>query len=106
MTIIPLPKMNVVDDLKFKSFVSADDFDNNCVAFITTRDDQLDINDYRIDCIIISNGRVVKQVIVKKSSAYALENMIGLSIEQICEWSEVDNTGSSPETWNMVAIIK
>lgn len=71
----------------------------NALLAVRISDNVLDDEDWRVDVIKFSKGKVVSQTTVY-DGAYDVPNMVGWSLIDFKDWSSEDWTGSHPEIYN------
>jgi len=77
----------------------------NCKAWVRTSDNVLDDEDWGIEELTISNGKVIHVKEIKKGR-YANEPMLGWTCLDLIQWSSFDCTGQHPESYNEIHIIE
>jgi len=67
-------------------------------------DNVLDPEDWNIYELVFARGRVV-EVVVVNPGVYggSVDDFIGMTIEQLSDWSRLDATGQHPETYYELA---
>jgi len=70
---------------------------------VSVTDNVLEDGDWGTDCLMVRDGKVVKQITLTKG-CYTIPNMVGWTREQLVEWSQYDATGRHPENYHEVDI--
>ena len=75
-----------------------------CTVDVRIVDNVMDNEDWGVDRLIINAGHVVAQDRVF-GGIYAIPDMVGWSVSQLCEWSKYDNAGSFPENGHEIRVV-
>ena len=81
------------------NYQSFEELPIDCEVFARISDNVLESEDWPVSLLIIRDGIVVKQNDIC-NGCYDLGDMEGWTIEDLCDWSQFDSTGSHPENYH------
>lgn len=85
-------------DMEFRNFVKTEELPKDIgVVYAAITDDMLDLDDFNYYRLYIEKGVVINQIVLFDSGVYELVDFKGMTMEKLAKWSQVDNTGRSPE---------
>lgn len=88
----------------FESYFPASMIPENGNILARVFDNVLDDSDWGVYKLLLKDGVVVEQSTINKG-AYVVEEFVGMSIEQLSEWSSYNSTGRYPENYYELEVL-
>jgi hypothetical protein len=87
---------------EFISF--AEQIPMNCIAQVRVSDNVLEDEDWAVAELIITEG-IVRSYRLIKHGIYQLDDMVGMTTEEVAVWTSYDPVGDHPENYYEIRVV-